>query len=65
MKKKEKEKNYREALNEIENIIKHLENNTDDIDNMLDNVKKATELIQFCKNKLHSIVQEVNNIITP
>ena len=58
-----KEQNYREALSEIENIINRLESGESDIDEIAKEVKRASELIKFCKAKLHSTEEELNDIL--
>ena len=60
---KNKEKSYREALGEIEEIIGKLENGDADIDEITKEVKRASELIKYCKQKLHSTEQELSDIL--
>lgn len=54
---------YNEAVKEIELILQHLEEEELDVDQLADKVKKATELIQFCKDKLKNTEEEVNKIL--
>jgi len=54
---------YQEAVKEIEQIIQKLEEEDLDVDQMADKVKRATELIQLCKNKLKNTEAEVNKIL--
>lgn len=54
---------YSEAVKEIENILQHLEEEELDVDQLADKVKRATELIQFCKDKLKNTEEEVNKIL--
>ena len=61
---KNKKKSYREALSEIEEIIGKLENGDADIDEITEEVKRASELIKYCKQKLHSTEQELNDILS-
>jgi exodeoxyribonuclease VII small subunit len=58
-----KQFSYKEAIIEIEEIIKKLENEEIDLDNLAINVKKASELISKCKDSLKSSEIEVENII--
>ncbi len=54
---------YAEAISDIEKILYKLENEEIDLDQLSDNVKKASELISKCKDKLTSTEHEVANII--
>ena len=55
-----KELKYKEAVEEIEKIISDMENQEPDIDLLPEKVKRATELIDFCKKKLRGIESELN-----
>lgn len=60
----EKEKlNYKEAMAEIERIVGKLEENKLDVDELSVNVKRVSQLIAFCKSKLHETEEEVENIL--
>ena len=48
----EQTKNYKSAINRIEEIVDIIENQEPDIDDMTLLVKEATDLIHFCKKKL-------------
>ena len=54
---------YKNAVSEIEEIINKLENNEFDLDDLSKNVKKASELIEKCKNKLHKTETEIESIL--
>lgn len=54
---------YNDAVKEIELILQHLEEEELDVDQLADKVKRATELIQFCKDKLKNTEEEVNKIL--
>ena len=54
---------YNEAVKEIELILQQLEEEELDVDQLADKVKRATELIQDCKNKLKNTEAEVNKIL--
>jgi exodeoxyribonuclease VII small subunit len=58
-----KELTYKQALEELENILQELENEDVDIDKMSSMVKRAMELIQFCKSKLMKTKEDVENAI--
>lgn len=55
---------YAEAMAEIDSIITKIESDELDIDNMTMNIKRVSELIEFCKAKLRSTEDEVQKILT-
>lgn len=59
----EKKLTYKEAMTEIENIVAKLEDNQLDVDELSANVKRISELIVFCKSKLHDTEEEVDKIL--
>jgi len=59
----QKKLTYKEAFSELENILSKLENDELDVDELTENVKKASELIKFCKTKLFDTETEVEKII--
>jgi exodeoxyribonuclease VII small subunit len=60
---KEDNLNYTLAINELEQIVSEIENATLSVDDLSMKVKRAAELLQYCKNKLSSTEQEVNNVL--
>lgn len=58
-----KKTNYRDAVQEIEQIMQKLENEELDIDELSVNVKRASELITQCKEKLQSTEKEISHIL--
>jgi exodeoxyribonuclease VII small subunit len=58
-----KKQSYAEALAEIEEIIGYIEDDKYTIDELADKVKRISFLITFCKDKLHSTEEELNNIL--
>lgn len=48
----EKNKKYEEALAELEQIVRKMEGNEYDIDELAVQLKRAQQLITFCKDKL-------------
>ncbi len=60
---KKKIKNYVEAVDEINQIIEEIENDELDVDNLSIKIKRASELFDFCKNKLHKTEEEVEKIM--
>lgn len=59
----EKKQSYKEAMAEIEEIVAKLENNQLDIDELSEKVKRVSELIVYCKSKLHETEEEVEKIL--
>jgi len=53
---------YSEAINEIEEILRIIENNDADVDLLTEKVKRACFLIKYCKNKLHNTETEVEKL---
>lgn len=54
---------YSEAITELEEIVSRIENEEVNIDELSIKVKRASELIKICKDKLHSTEEEVNKIL--
>jgi exodeoxyribonuclease VII small subunit len=54
---------YKNALNEIEQIVDKIENEEIDIDELSELVKRAAELIKMCKTKLRTTGQELDEVI--
>ncbi len=58
-----KEITYSEAIEELEKIVSIIENEAVNIDELSAKVKRAAELINVCKDKLHNTEEEVNRIL--
>lgn len=59
----EKKLSYKEAMAEIEDIVAKLEDNQLDVDELSGKVKRVSELIAYCKSKLHETEEEVEKIL--
>jgi exodeoxyribonuclease VII small subunit len=55
-----KKPSYKQALHELESIVAKIENQSPDVDELTDLVKRAVELITYCKTKLHKTEIELN-----
>lgn len=55
----EKNKKYEEALAELEQIVHKMEGNEYDIDELAVQLKRAQQLITFCKDKLTKTEKEL------
>jgi len=51
---------YKEAFEELNEIAQSLENDELEIDTLAKKIKRANELVQFCKEKLRGIEEDVN-----
>jgi exodeoxyribonuclease VII small subunit len=54
---------YGEAVEEIESILNKIENEELDVDELTAKVKRVSELLAICKEKLHSTEEEVDKIL--
>jgi exodeoxyribonuclease VII small subunit len=59
----EQKMNYESAYKELQAIAKEIENESVSVDVLAEKVKRASELISFCQQKLRATEEEVNNII--
>ncbi len=55
---------YQIALEELEEILYKMETNNLEIDKLSDSVKRASELILFCKTKLKDTEADVEDILS-
>ena len=53
---------YSEAYTELQEISKKLENGEFDIDKLSIKIKRAAELVNFCKEKLRTIEEYMNEV---
>lgn len=58
-----KKQTYKEAVEEIDEILEKIENEELDVDELSEKVKRVSALIKFCKEKLHTTQTEVENIL--
>jgi exodeoxyribonuclease VII small subunit len=59
----EKEINYTEAFEELQKIVGDIEEGEISVDELSIKVKRASELIKICKNKLTSTEEDVTQIL--
>ena len=59
----EKELKYEAAMAELQSIVRKMENDELDIDQMSDQLKRAQELIKLCKDKLTKTDEEIKKIL--
>ncbi len=63
MKEISKNLTYTEAIAELEEIVGEMEDASISVDELSAKVKRAAQLLQFCKNKLTSTEEEVNEVL--
>jgi exodeoxyribonuclease VII small subunit len=54
---------YTEAMKELEEIVAEIEQGEITVDTLSEKVKRASELIKVCKQKLTSTEEDVNKIL--
>ena len=54
---------YEEAVKELETIVRRMEANELDIDTLSTELKRAQELLRFCKDKLTKADEEVKKVL--
>ena len=54
---------YSQAKNELEEIVSAIESGELDVDILTDKVKRASELISFCKDKLTKTDKDLQKIL--
>ena len=52
---------YQKAMDELEAIVKKIEQNEPDVDELNDMVIRAVELVKYCKTKLKATQEQINN----
>jgi exodeoxyribonuclease VII small subunit len=55
--------NYQQAIEELEAIVAEIENENIGMDELSIKVKKASELIKFCRKTLNATEAEVQSIL--
>ena len=54
---------FKEAIKELEDILQKIESGELDVDELSGKVKRASELIKVCQDKLRDTENEVDKII--
>ncbi|SFD81867.1 exodeoxyribonuclease VII small subunit [Thermophagus xiamenensis] len=54
---------YGEAITEIEEILQQMEDEELDVDELAGKVKRVSELVRFCRNKLKNTEEEVEKVL--
>ncbi len=58
-----KEINYEEAVSQLEEIARKMENGEFEVDELVAQLKKAQQLIKLCNDKLRSTDDEIQKIL--
>lgn len=58
-----KKMTYKQAINEIEDIINEIEEGELDIDSITEKLKNAKKLFDFCKLKLENTKKSIENLL--
>ena len=61
---KKEEQKYEQAYQELQTIVRRMENDELDIDQMSEQLKRAQQLIKFCKEKLTKTDEEIKKILS-
>jgi exodeoxyribonuclease VII small subunit len=63
MKKSDKEPGYAAAFEELQKILSDMESGEVDVDDLSVKVKRAAELIEFCRKRLKDTEVEVKKVV--
>jgi exodeoxyribonuclease VII small subunit len=58
------QQSYRQALDELRAIHARLRDDEVDIDTLLDDVKRAADLLAFCRERLDSVGERLEQVLT-
>ena len=58
-----KEKTYNEAVQELQVILDKIESGELDVDVLTEEIKKASTLLKFCKDKLYKADAEIRKVL--
>lgn len=64
-KKDESTPGYEDAITELEEILSELSDDDIDVDHLAERVKRATELVKICRDRIASARLEVKDIELP
>lgn len=55
---------YEQALKKLETIVRQMEDDQLDVDQMTEQLKEALHLIQFCRDRLTKTDEEIQRILS-
>lgn len=59
-----KKETYSQAVARLEQIVRLIDNNELEIDELADKIKEANEIISFCNDKLTKADEEIKKILS-
>lgn len=59
-----KKETYSQAMARLEYIVRQIDNNELEIDELADKIKEANEIIAFCSEKLTKADEEIKKILS-
>lgn len=60
---KNEEKKFEELMNDLEVIVKDLENGTTDLEKTIEKYTEAMKIVKICNDKLTNATEAVNKIL--
>ena len=54
---------FGQAIQELETILQRIDSDAIDIDRLADELRRATELLELCRGKIHKAEVEVSQIV--
>ena len=58
---KQKKETYSQAMNRLETIVRQVDGNELEIDELVEKIKEANEIIAFCSEKLKNADRRLKN----
>ena len=58
-----KKETYSQAISRLEKIVNQIDNNELEIDELVDKIREANEIIAFCEDKLTKADREIEKIL--
>jgi len=58
-----KKQTYESAIKELQQIVNEMQEEMVSIDEITEKVKRAKELMDFCKNKLREVGEDVDKLL--
>lgn len=56
---------YGAALAELESIVAGMEQGQVDVDHLTSRISRASDLVRYCRERLDTVQQQVNDMTTP
>jgi exodeoxyribonuclease VII small subunit len=59
----QKKMTYEQAMERLEQLVQEIEQRTLGVDHLIERVKEAQTLLQFCRNKLVQVEKDIKEIL--